>query len=177
MFAQAFADREVTQPPRTCYGIPVRRLLVALACLTGCAAADPEVCEERPDAFRIPVRIETEEGTQTFFAELADTPEERQTGLMHRACLRPDSGMLFLFPEERPLSFWMKNTLIPLDMVFIRADRTVLGVVREAAPRTLTQRRVPGISQFVLELAGGTAEERGIEAGQSVRFMAPIPVR
>lgn len=85
--------------------------------------------------------------------------------------------MLFVFPREEQQSFWMKNTLIPLDMVFIRADRTILGVVVEAEPQTLSPRSVPGRSQYVLELRGGTAPRRGIEAGQTVRFLAPSAER
>lgn len=85
--------------------------------------------------------------------------------------------MLFLFPSERPLSFWMKNTLIPLDMVFIRADKTVLGIVENAEPMTETSRFVPGNSQFVLEIGGGLAAKLGIQSGQSVAFEAAVPAR
>ena len=94
---------------------------------------------------------------------------------MFRESMDADRGMLFLFPREQQLSFWMKNTFIPLDLVFIRSDRTILGVVENAEPRTLTSRRVDGISQFVLEINGGLARTRGIRAGQKVTFMAPIP--
>lgn len=85
--------------------------------------------------------------------------------------------MLFLFPSERQLSFWMKNTLIPLDMIFIKADRKVLGVVENAEPLTETSRFVEGNSQFVLEIRGGLSKALGIAAGQTVVFDATIPTR
>ena len=128
-------------------------------------------------ATRIPVIIDTAEGEVTYQSEIADTPEERALGLMHRKSMGDDQGMIFLFPDERPRSFWMKNTLIPLDMLFIRADRTILGIVENATPQTLTGRSVPGDSQFVLEVNGGQARERGLAAGQQVRFYAPTPSR
>lgn len=138
---------------------------ILLACET--PAAKPA------DLLRVPVTIETETGPVTFQAEVADTPASRAQGLMYRTELGEREGMLFVFPAEGELSFWMKNTLIPLDMIFIRADRTVLGIVHRAEPRTTTPRRVPGRSQYVLEVAGGKAEALDVRAGQQVRFMLP----
>lgn len=149
-------------------------LLLALIFGTSCPDAK-EAAEAGP--VRVPITVMTDEGPVTFQAEVADSPDERQRGLMFRTELGAREGMLFLFPVERQLSFWMKNTLIPLDMIFIRSDRTVLGVVHRAKPETLTSRRVPGFSQFVLEVAGGTAESLGIRSGQKVRFMVPPPDR
>lgn len=125
----------------------------------------------------VPVTIHTEAGSVVFQAEIADSPAERSRGLMFREGLAPRAAMLFLFPEERQLSFWMRNTLIPLDMIFIRADRTILGIVENAEPRTDTSRSVPGKSQFVLEIAGGLSAELGIRADHLVGFMAPVPDR
>jgi uncharacterized membrane protein (UPF0127 family) len=85
--------------------------------------------------------------------------------------------MLFLFPDEAPRSFWMRNTLIPLDIIFVRQDRTILGIVENAEPKTDTSRAVEGASQFVLEINGGLSQKLGIAAGQTVTFMAPIPAR
>ena len=103
--------------------------------------------------------------------ELARTPEETQRGLMYREKLDPDAGMLFLFPEERPQAFWMKNTFVPLDMIFIRHDRTVLGVVENAEPLTTSSRQVPGASQYVLEVVGGWAQGHGVGPGTPVEFV------
>ena len=107
----------------------------------------------------IPVRV-----------ELALTGPQRERGLMFRNHLDPDTGMLFLFPSPAPLTFWMKNTLIPLDMIFISAEREIVGIVANAEPLTLTARGVNEPSQFVLEINGGLAARLGIRAGQRMQF-------
>jgi uncharacterized membrane protein (UPF0127 family) len=122
------------------------------------------------DAATGAVAIETPEGQVPFHVELARTEAERERGLMFRQHLDNDAGMLFLFERPGPLTFWMKNTLIPLDMIFISADRTIVGIVENAEPQTLTSRGVSGPSQFVLEIAGGLSAKRGIKAGQRVLF-------
>ncbi|GAB4198385.1 MAG: hypothetical protein OHK0013_07420 [Sandaracinaceae bacterium] len=102
--------------------------------------------------------------------EVARTPAETQRGLMFRRHLEPDRGMLFQFARSRHLTFWMHNTFIPLDMVFITSDMRVLGVVENATPETDDPREVEGESQFVLEVNAGFAREHGIVAGTRVRF-------
>lgn len=102
--------------------------------------------------------------------ELAQTPAERARGLMFRKHMAENDGMLFLFEREAPQSFWMRNTYIPLDMVFIRSDLTVLGVVENAEPETDTSRNVPGSSKYVLEVNAGFARKHGVGAGVPVRF-------
>jgi hypothetical protein len=102
--------------------------------------------------------------------ELARKPEERSLGLMHRRQLDADRGMLFLFDAPQQLSFWMRNTYIPLDMVFIREDMTVLGVVENAEPLTDTPRSVPGLSRYVLEVNAGFCRRHGVAEGTRVRF-------
>ncbi len=102
--------------------------------------------------------------------EVARTPAETQRGLMFRRHMEPDAGMIFLFPRPRHLTFWMHNTYIPLDMVFITSDMRVLGVVENATPETDDAREVDGESQFVLEVNAGYAREHGITAGAAVRF-------
>ena len=136
-------------------------------------AADAETGK----VFRIPVTVQTETGPVIFQAEIADDPAERTRGLMFRESMDDDHGMLFLFPQPDQLSFWMRNTLIPLDIIFIKSDRTILGVVENAVPETTTSRMVPGLSQFVLEINGGRAAQLGIRAGQKVTFLAPVPDR
>jgi uncharacterized membrane protein (UPF0127 family) len=103
-----------------------------------------------------------------FHVEVARTPPEREQGLMYRDRLAPDAGMLFVFERSAPLTFWMKNTFIPLDMIFIGADRRIVGIVENAEPRTLTSRRVPGDSKYVLEVNGGLCATLGIRAGAEV---------
>ena len=102
--------------------------------------------------------------------EVAKSHEERSRGLMFRKELADGSGMLFIFERERDQTFWMKNTYIPLDMIFIRGDMTIAGIVHEATPLTLTQRSVGLPSLYVLEVPGGWAKSHGIEAEQRVRF-------
>ena len=116
------------------------------------------------------VVIETPVGERRFKVELAVKDAERQRGLMYREHLADDDGMLFLFERQQPLAFWMKNTWIPLDMLFITEDLTVLGIVEGAEPLTTSSRRVPGESRFVLELRGGLSSELGLKSGQKVRF-------
>lgn len=96
---------------------------------------------------------------------------------MFREHLDEREAMLFVFPKEQQLSFWMENTLISLDLIFIRADRTILGIVARAKPKTRDSRWVPGLSQYVLEVGGGVAERLGIRKGQTVRFMVPPATR
>jgi len=118
------------------------------------------------------VTIDTGERKVPFKVELAITPSEQERGLMYREHLDPDAGMLFISDSPRHHVFWMKNTLIPLDMIFIGADWRIAGIVENAEPKTLTSREVPGISQYVLEIGGGLSARYGIRAGQLVDFQA-----
>ena len=118
--------------------------------------------------------IELFVGGTTVVAEVADTPVARRMGLMGRASLSPDSGMLFVFPKESERSFWMKNTLIPLDMIFIDDRGEIVGIVHNATPNTLTGRSVGQISLYVLEVRGGYAKENQIEAGSWVDLSEAI---
>jgi uncharacterized protein len=122
--------------------------------------------------------IDTGQRQLTFHLELAITPEEHQRGLMFRKQLATDAGMLFVSRVPHVHTFWMKNTLIPLDMIFIGADRRIVGIVENAEPQTLIARSVPAPSQYVLEIGGGISAQLGIRAGQTVVFQgvpAPIP--
>lgn len=102
--------------------------------------------------------------------EIARTPRQIQRGLMYREHMPPDHGMLFLMREERIQSFWMRNTLIPLDMIFIARDMTVAGVVANTEPLTDTPRRVDRPSYYVLEVNAGWAAAHHVAAGTRVRF-------
>ena len=117
-----------------------------------------------------PLTIRSSTGEHRFIVEMARTPEEQAQGLMHRQSLAPDRGMLFPYDPPRPASFWMKNTLIPLDLVFIRADGTISSIEAETVPLSLE----PIVSQepiaAVLEIAGGRAAELGIREGDQVEW-------
>lgn len=155
-----------------------RSFFLLLALVAGCSGTSSAVTPDGgAPALRIPVTLHGDSGALTVQAELADTVEKRTRGLMFREHMEEEQGMLFLFPVEQQLTFWMRNTLIPLDMIFIRADHTILGVVENATPRTDTARAVPGASQFVLEVNGGVAAKYGVKAGQTVDFYAPTPSR
>jgi uncharacterized membrane protein (UPF0127 family) len=139
---------------------------VLLALLVShCASRTPD---PRPAAR---VTIETRAGAHLAVAvEIARTASEREHGLMDRRELAPDAGMLFLFDESSAHQFWMKNTLIPLDMLFIAEDGLVLGIVERATPGDLTPRSAGGPSRYVLEVRGGFAKEHGVAVGDRVRF-------
>ena len=110
-----------------------------------------------------------------FQVEIAATNEERAKGLMFRKEMAESAGMIFLFPEPRELRFWMKNTYIPLDMVFVGADDKVLGVVENAAPLTEDPRFVSGESKYVVELGGGVAKKFGIGKGSILTITGQLP--
>ena len=136
-------------------------------------AVDGAVGEPRAASALVLVDVDTHR--VAFRVELARTPAEQEKGLMFRRHLDPDAGMLFLFNRSFVQTFWMKNTLIPLDMIFISSDHEIVGIVANAAPETETIRRVDDPSQYVLEIAGGVAAERGLRAGQRVEFRGVGP--
>jgi uncharacterized protein len=109
----------------------------------------------------------------TFKVEIAQTDVQRQMGLMWRETLAEDEGMLFLFDTEQHLSFWMRNTVLPLDIIFIDSDWKVVGVSANAVPFTDDPRDVPGVSQYVLELNAGAAARHAIGPGTIVRYTPP----
>jgi uncharacterized protein len=112
--------------------------------------------------------IDTAAGPQHFTIELALTPQEQEQGLMYRQSLAADAGMLFLFPETRTAIFWMKNTLIPLDMLFIAGDGRIADIHERAVP--LSEAMIPSKQpvRAVLELNGGTVARLGIKLGDIV---------
>lgn len=109
-------------------------------------------------------------GSHPVDAEVAASGISRQRGMMWRTELAPGKGMLFIFPDEEVHSFWMKNTLIPLDMIFIGKDRRIAGIVQQATPRTTASRSVDKPSLYVLEVPGGWAEKAGIQPGSAVEM-------
>lgn len=131
--------------------------------LTGMAAAQ---C--RPDL----ATIRAPSGLFRFEVEVADDAAERASGLMHRADLPRFGGMLFLYEREEEVSFWMKNTLIPLDMIFLDATGTVRHVHAHARPGDLTPIPSQGPALAVLEVNGGLAAELGIGPGSVMRHPA-----
>ncbi|HYO57276.1 DUF192 domain-containing protein [Archangium sp.] len=109
-------------------------------------------------------------GVHRVDVEVAATPETRTRGLMWRKELPAGQGMLFIFPEEEVQGFWMRNTLIPLDMLFINSAGKIVGIVERAEPRTLTSRSVGVPGRYVLEVPGGWCQANGITRGGTARF-------
>jgi uncharacterized membrane protein (UPF0127 family) len=116
-----------------------------------------------------PLEIASKSGVHVFGVEMAVTPEQQAKGLMFRRELPEKQGMLFDFHREQPTAFWMKNTYIPLDMIFIRADGRILRIAENTKP--LSEDMVPsgGPVRAVLEVIGGTAKKLGIAPGDRVK--------
>ena len=103
-----------------------------------------------------------------FTAEIAATPEERARGLMFRSQLPPDAGMLFIFPKENFYGFWMKNTLIPLDIIWLNKDKKVVDVKPNAPPcqtATCPNFQPNRVAQYVLEINAGLADKMELKVG------------
>jgi uncharacterized membrane protein (UPF0127 family) len=115
-----------------------------------------------------PLTIETARGPLEFQVELAATPAERARGLMFRDRLADDHGMLFDFGEPQQVAMWMRNTFIPLDILFIEADGRIRRIARNAEPLSDKVIASGGPVTAVLELRGGLTSERGIEPGDRV---------
>ena len=107
--------------------------------------------------------------------EVAATNAKRELGLMYRRHLDEQAGMIFLFKQPQHLTFWMKNTLIPLDMIFADSDGRIVGIVENAAPLSESIDAVDGDSQYVLEVNGGFCKRHGIIAGDRLRFIGFVP--
>ena len=153
-------------------------LLAALPLALSAAACQPTGGEspklERSAAGleQVPLTIRTAGGkVHDFTVEVAASPQEQETGLMNRPSLAPDRGMIFPHEPPRMASFWMKNTLIPLDIIFVRPDGTIVNIAENTVPLSLEP--VPSLEPVgaVLELAGGRTAELGIKAGDKVKWV------
>ncbi len=135
-------------------------------------------CRAEPPAPAVPaapapattetVSIDTARGSVTFRVEIADDEPERQQGLMYRTGLAPDAGMLFIWDRAAPRAFWMKNTYIPLDIIYIGANGQIVSIAAMTEPYSETPIPSDGPALAVLEIAGGRAAELGIEIGDRV---------
>ena len=114
------------------------------------------------------LEIATKSGVQVFSVEVATTEEEKRTGLMYRKELPDGRGMLFDFSPEQEVSMWMKNTFIPLDMIFIRADGRILRIAENTVPQSTKIIPSRGLAKGVLEVIAGTAKKYGIAPGDRV---------
>ncbi len=119
---------------------------------------------------QVPLTIQSRSGAHAFIVEVARSPEQQAQGLMQRQSLAPGRGMLFPYAPPQNASFWMKNTLIPLDMVFIRQDGTIARIAANTVPLSLDPVSSLEPVAAVLEIPGGRAAELGIEAGDKVKW-------
>jgi len=120
---------------------------------------------------QIPLTVTSARGqTHRFVVEVARTPEEQARGLMERRSLAPDRGMLFPYTTPQPVAFWMKNTLIPLDMIFVAPGGRILRIEANTVPLSLDPVGSGEAVEAVLELAGGRSAELGIAAGDRVEW-------
>jgi len=117
--------------------------------------------------------ITTDKGRFVYDIEVATTPDQQARGLMWRPVLGTNKGMLFIFNQQRPLSFWMRNTLIPLDMIFLDSEGKLVSIQRNAEPQTTTPRPSEGPARFVLEIDGGEAAALDIDENSLFEFGAP----
>lgn len=143
-------------------------VLCGMVLLTTLSVAAPTTAQPQPTLPQSDLVIQTARGPQRFRVELADTDMSRSRGMMFRTSMAPDAGMLFDFKQEQMASFWMRNTLLPLDMLFIRADGTILNIHQRAIPRDETGINSTGPVRAVLEVNGGTTARLGIKAGDKV---------
>lgn len=146
-------------------------MLVALplqACSSQAAQSDTAPALSPAGLEQAPLTIRSATGEHRFIVEIARTPEQQARGLMHRQSLAAERGMLFPYDPPRPASFWMKNTLIPLDLIFIRADGTIASIEANAVPLSLEPIASQEPAAAVLEIAGGRAAELGLAPGDQV---------
>ena len=142
---------------------------LALSLALPMAACSRDASEEA-SAATIPVTIAAAGKAHVFNVEVARTDEEQDRGLMFRTSLPADGGMIFPFQKPRIGSFWMKNTLIPLDMIFIRADGSIDRIAENTIPESLEPVVSGGEVAAVLELAGGTSAKLGLDETAKVTW-------
>lgn len=149
--------------------ISLRPLLALLLLLVGVPASPAQQLARFPTG---ELTIESANARHKFQVELATTPAQLEQGLMFRQSMAPDAGMLFDFQRPVPVSMWMKNTFIPLDMLFIDAQGRIINIAERTVPHSLEPVSAAAPARAVLELNGGTAARLGIRPGD--RVLSPI---
>ena len=153
---------------RRALGVAVLFVTFAVVFFVVGIAEQKPLSAQSPTTFsKTSVVIETRTGVQRFKLELAEAPGQHARGLMGQS-LAADSGMLFVYAPPRHVSMWMKDTLIPLDMLFVRSDGIIESIVERTTPLSLSTIRSEKTVRAVIELHAGTAKRLGIEAGNRV---------
>ena len=148
------------------------KLIFVALLVTACSQQAPAPPPSEPASVAAGPRV-TLPDNFTYSVEIAADPDLRAQGLMYRDQLRPATGMLFFFPTDGVYGFWMKNTLIPLDMIWIDSERKVVHIKTNVPPCRIEQcpSYDPGVpSRYVLELAAGEAAKHGLKVGDVLRF-------
>ncbi len=150
-------------------GLFIAIAVAVAACSPTVAPADTPAGQPQTGLRQVSLTIISASGAHRFTVDIAATPQQQETGLMFVKHLAPDRGMIFPYDPPRPVAFWMHNTLIPLDMVFIRADGSI---ARIATAKPLDDTPVPSGESIaaVLEIAGGRAAQLGIVPGDKVEW-------
>ena len=147
------------------------RMLFLVTCVLwpgGCRdGSKPPTTAPAADTVRMQI------GSETFTLEIADTEDEQEVGLMGRESMPPDHGMIFVFEDSRQRGFWMKNTLIPLDIIYVDASGRVVSV-KQMAPRDLTAVKSGRPAMYAIELNQGAAARVGVQAGDLVTIPSAI---
>ncbi len=141
------------------------------AACVACCSCKSDPLPKAPPEKKVDVRLFPAKGDPVVVrAELAVTEEERRRGLMYREHLEDGQGMLFIFQEEAEHPFWMKNTKIPLDMLFLDSNRRIVGILRDTKPMNEKSLSVGLPSRYVLEVPGGYCDRHGIHIRDSAEF-------
>jgi uncharacterized membrane protein (UPF0127 family) len=138
--------------------LPVLVLVLFLGSTASACASEPRVV------------LHTAKGDVPVTVEIAATPAQQSLGLMYRKQLGENAGMLFVFDTTVEHPFWMKNTVLPLDMIYLGDDRKIVGIVKDAVPFTTTSRTVGVPSRYVLEVNAGFSAKHDLKTGDQATF-------
>ena len=154
-------------------GKRVAALALAFTAVAACASAQTPMKPAKLPTESLEIR--TQHGPVRLKVEIAGDENSREYGLMFRKHMADDHGMIFDFPDVQPRSFWMKNTLIPLDMLFVGADGRIVSIAKQAKPLDETAVGSYFPARAVIEINGGLAEKLGIQAGDQVQDARVFP--
>jgi uncharacterized membrane protein (UPF0127 family) len=145
---------------------------LAISCMLSILSIAMSACAQGPR-----IEIVGPDGTRRAVVkvEIADAAASREYGLMYRKQMDEDAGMIFVFKLPKHQEFWMKNTVIPLDMIFADGSGKIIGAVRKAEPFSETIDAVDGDSQYVLEVNGGFCDRYGVKPGDTLHFEGFVP--
>lgn len=146
----------------------LRQIFIIIALLLLCVGAfkayEESILGPERRSFKF-ISPDNSQQSPKFSLEISDDEAERAKGLMFRKSLHPDAGMLFKYPHEQELSFWMKNTYIPLDMIFLDPNMKIVGILKSVPVLNEERRTINKPSQYTIELLAGTADKHGIKEG------------